>query len=147
MSVCACAVIVAHHRWKKNKSSDPDKPHFRGENVMAFSMLPLRYKVTKITKAIFRNLSYQRNLAKHDLQPILTCRTRNSSTQNSSATASCRNFHLRWLQFATATLSYTSGTSFRFSAIISICKLYWYFRQSLNCKISQKLLKSSIFEL
>ena len=30
--------------------------------------------------------------AKHDLRPILTCRTRNSATQKLSATATAHNF-------------------------------------------------------
>ena len=45
-----------------------------------------------------------RLLAKHELRPILTCRTRNSAT--------VRDLHFRWSQLApaTATLLYTRRT-------------------------------------
>jgi hypothetical protein len=37
-------------------------------------------------------LLFGQKSAKHDLRPILTCRTRNSTTQKLSATATARNF-------------------------------------------------------
>ena len=41
--------------------------------------------------------------AKHDLRPILSCRTRNSATQTPSAPATARNLLFWWSQFASAT--------------------------------------------
>ena len=42
-------------------------------------------------------------LAKHDLRPILSCRTCNSATQYLSAPATARNLLFWWLQLASAT--------------------------------------------
>ena len=57
-----------------------------------------------------------RKLAKHDLLPILSCRTRNSATQNPSTTAS--NLLFWWSQLASATAT-LSNFSFNFYSIIS----------------------------
>ena len=77
------------------------------------------WKVRKNSKAIwFLRLEFFRT--KHDLRPILTCRTRNSATQKHSAPATARNLLLSWSQLAPATLSYICSSSFRISALISV---------------------------
>ena len=57
-------------------------------------------------------------LPKHDLLPILSCRTRNSATQNPSAPATARNLLFWWSQLASATAT-LSNFSFNFYSIIS----------------------------
>ena len=52
-----------------------------------------------------------RKLAKHDLLPILSCRTRNSATQNPSAPATARNLLFWWSQLASATATLLNSYS------------------------------------
>ena len=60
----------------------------------------------------FYLFTYSKVSIKHDLRPILSCRTRNSATQKTSAPATAHNLLFWWSQLATATLKEIYSTSY-----------------------------------
>ena len=70
--------------------------------VNSFSLLQINYYMISDVKGQFVHSSTKLINSKHDLRPILTCRTCNLATQKSSAPAIARNLLFWWSQLAPA---------------------------------------------
>ena len=102
---CLSSPVVKYAEVRSSEDRDPkgmDMECHRQE--VSFSFFYTSIFTRYMSLLLRRAERLARLLAKHELRPILTCRTRNSAT--------VRDLHFRWSQLApaTATLLYTRST-------------------------------------